>query len=121
MKNKLIVFTLSYLSVCPSCNTPNETSNATVTDSVVGKVELYDSSLSGIINTNAEVEIIGRNYKWCEGPVWVPSKQMLLFSAVRENKIYRWNGKDTPVVYLTPSGYTDTAYRDGENGSNGLA
>jgi gluconolactonase len=45
---------------------------------------------------------------------------MLLFSAVRENTIYRWSGKDTPVAYLTPSGYTDTAFRDGENGSNGL-
>jgi gluconolactonase len=45
---------------------------------------------------------------------------MLLFSAVRENTIYRWNGADTPVAHLTPSGYTDTAFRDGENGSNGL-
>ena len=121
MKNQLIVFTLSYLSFCISCNAPNENSSAAVTDSTFGKVELYDSSASDIINTNAVVEVIGRNYKWCEGPVWVPSKQMLLFSAVRENTIYRWNGKDTPVAYLTPSGYTDTAFRDGENGSNGLA
>jgi gluconolactonase len=121
MQIKLIVLILSYLAVCSSCNTPNETSNTVVTDSAIGKVELYDSSASDIINTQAKIEIIGRNYKWCEGPVWVPSKQMLLFSAVRENKIYRWDGKDTPVVYLTPSGYTDTAFRDGENGSNGLA
>ncbi len=121
MKNQLIVFTLSYLLVCISCNTPTEPSKVVVTDSAFGKVELYDSSAANIINTNAVVEVIGRNYKWCEGPVWVPSKQMLLFSAVRENTIYRWNGKDTPVAYLTPSGYTDTAFRDGENGSNGLA
>ncbi len=121
MKNHLIVFTLSYLAVCISCNTTTEPSKVVVTDSAFGKVELYDSSASDIINSNAVVEVIGRNYKWCEGPVWVPSKQMLLFSAVRENTIYRWNGKDTPVAYLTPSGYTDTAFRDGENGSNGLA
>jgi gluconolactonase len=89
-------------------------------DSLAGKVELYDTSAAAFIDSNAVVEVIGHHYKWSEGPVWVPAKDFLLFSAVRENTIYRWNGKDTPVAYLTPSGYTDTAFRDGENGSNGL-
>ncbi|HEY4286973.1 MAG TPA: SMP-30/gluconolactonase/LRE family protein [Puia sp.] len=89
--------------------------------SAVGKIELYDSSASRFIDSNAKIEIIGRNYKWSEGPVWVPGKKMLLFSAVLENRIYKWNGVDSPAVYLSPSGYTDTAYRGGENGSNGLA
>jgi len=40
---------------------------------------------------------------------------------VRANTIFSWKMKDTPVAYLTPSGYTDTAFRNGENGSNGLA
>ena len=87
----------------------------------VGKVELYDPGAAGVIDSSAVVEVIGRHYKWSEGPVWVAAKQELLFSAVRENVVYRWNGTDTPVAYLTPSGYTDTAVRDGENGSNGLA
>lgn len=121
MKNILLVVSLYYLSVCSSCHTRKEGSTAVGKDSAIGRVEIYDSSATDIINSHAVIEVIGRNYKWSEGPVWVPAKQMLLFSAVRENKIYQWNGKDTPVVYLTPSGYTDTAYRDGENGSNGLA
>jgi len=110
-----------YLAVCSSCNNQTEPSKDIVKDSVIGKVEIFDSSAAGVLDSNAVVEIIGRHYKWCEGPVWVPARQMLLFSAVKENTIYRWDGKDTPVAYLTPSGYTDTAYRDGENGSNGLA
>ncbi len=104
-----------------SCATPDKKTNTVSTDSTVGKVEIYDSSALNGINEHAVVEIIGRNYKWSEGPVWIPAKQMLLFSAVLENKIYMWNGKDTPVAWLTPSGYTDTAIRNGENGSNGLA
>ncbi len=120
MKNRFLLFPLMYILTFCGCNSPTEQPVVTVVDTI-GKVELYDPADSAIINTNAKVEIIGRNYKWCEGPVWVASKQMLLFSAVRENKIYRWDGKDTPVAYLTPSGYTDTAFRDGENGSNGLA
>lgn len=111
---------LCYLLLCVSCHTPDASSGTAGQDGIIGKVELYDSSAWRIIDSNAVVEVIGRHYKWSEGPVWVPSKQMLLFSAVRENTIYRWNGVDTPVAYLTPSGYTDTAFRDGENGSNGL-
>jgi gluconolactonase len=121
MKTILITFSLCSFWFFISCNAPDEKPAASSTDTSVGKVEIYDSSASGLINPNAVVEIIGRNYKWSEGPVWVSSRQMLLFSSVLENKIYRWNGKDTPVLYLTPSGYTDTAYRNGENGSNGLA
>ncbi len=121
MYKEIVVFSLSFLAVCSSCNTRNEKSNTVGIDNTIGKVEIYDSSATGIINSHAVIEVIGKNYKWSEGPVWVPAKQMLLFSAVLENKIYRWNGKDTPVLYLTPSGYTDTTYRNGENGSNGLA
>ena len=123
MKNILFLVSLYCLAVSCGCNTPQEKDKIGVKDSTiaVGKIELYDSSAADIIDSNAVIEIIGRNYKWSEGPVWVPAKKMLLFSAVLENKIYKWDGRDSPLVYLSPSGYTDTAYRAGENGSNGLA
>ncbi|GGB12838.1 SMP-30/gluconolactonase/LRE family protein [Puia dinghuensis] len=111
-----IIVVIGCLVIGSGCSNGSEP----VKDAVAGKVELYDPSAAGIIDSNAVIEVIGRHYKWSEGPVWVPAKQWLLFSAVLENKIYRWDGKDTPVVYLTPSGYTDTARRNGENGSNGL-
>jgi gluconolactonase len=121
VKKILLAATLFYLVLCVGCHTPTVSTKPAGPDTAVGKIELYDSSATRFIDSNAVVEVIGRHYLWSEGPVWVPAKQMLLFSAVRENKIYQWHGKDTPVAYLTPSGYTDTAYRDGENGSNGLA
>ncbi|MBS1661634.1 MAG: SMP-30/gluconolactonase/LRE family protein [Bacteroidetes bacterium] len=117
MKHPLFATLLGFLSVCYSCNTPE----APAKTNLIGKIEIYDNSIAGQIDSNAVIEVIGRHYNWSEGPVWVPAKQMLLFSAVKENKIYKWAGKDSPVAYLTPSGYTDTAFRDGENGSNGLA
>ena len=91
------------------------------TQQKIGKIELYDPHAAGLIDSNSAIEIVGSHYKWSEGPVWVPSQKILLFSDVLENKIYQWNGKDSPTVYLSPSGYTDTAPRKGENGSNGLA
>ncbi len=121
MINKIFSAVCFYSITCISCNTQNKETRAANKDSAIGKIEIYDNSAANIIDSNAAIEIIGRNYNWCEGPVWIASKQMLLFSDVPENKIYEWTMKDTPVLYLTPSGYTDTAYRKGENGSNGLA
>ena len=121
MKNILLASLICYWAACSSCNTPNQRSKTADQDGAIGKIEIYDRSATDLIDTNSVIEVIGKNYKWSEGPVWVQSGQMLLFSAVLENTIYRWDGKDTPVAWLTPSGYTDTAYRDGENGSNGLA
>jgi gluconolactonase len=127
-----IIIAFCCLLATAACNTPgtsgtsssgsdsSRADSSTAGGEIAGKIELYDPAAAAIIDRNAKVEVIGHHYKWSEGPVWVPAKQFLLFSAVRENKIYRWSGKDTPVPYLTPSGYTDTAFRDGENGSNGL-
>jgi gluconolactonase len=105
-----------------ACNSNTQTKNSIPTskDSSIGKIEIYDSGANNLIDTNANIEVIGHNYKWAEGPVWVPSKQMLLFSDVPNNKIYKWIANDTPVVYLDPSGYTGKTPRGGEMGSNGL-
>jgi gluconolactonase len=118
MKSILFILAAGSIVTCCSCDSPNK--QATVKDPAVGKIELYDPGGISIIDSNAVIEVIGKHYKWSEGPVWVAAQKKLLFSDVIENKIYQWDGKDSPVVYLTPSGYTDTAYRDGENGSNGL-
>src|SRR5579871_6154191 len=118
MKNSLFVAGLWAVMACSGCHLQNQQASPAV--AAIGKIEIYDTSAANIIDSNAAIEVIGKNYKWCEGPVWVASRQMLLFSDVLANRIYSWNMKDTPVLYLTPSGYTDTATRNGENGSNGL-
>jgi gluconolactonase len=120
MRKIFIVISSIGFMVFISCQNQNTETPATPANDLIGKVELYSPGASSLIDSNATLEIIGRHYIWSEGPVWVASKQMLLFSDVPENKIYKWDGKDTPVLYLTPSGYTDTAFRNGENGSNGL-
>lgn len=114
----LIIF---FVSSCGPANNAQKVNNSNSKDSAAGKIEIYDSSALKLIDSNATIAIIGKNYNWSEGPVWIPALHALLFSDVLENKIYKWNQVDTPVVYLTPSGYTDTAVRNGENGSNGLA
>src|SRR3954469_2307369 len=83
-------------------------------DSIMGEIELYDNIAASIIDSNADIEVIGRGYNWSEGPVWLSANKMLLFSDVPENKIYQWREGDTPHVYLTPSGYTGNTPKKGE-------
>ncbi len=122
--NKIFFAIALFLVACSSCNNANnDNKEATVTakDTAFGHIEIYDKRAAALIDSNASIELIGKNFNWSEGPVWIAAKQMLLFSDVPENKIFQWKNGDTTKLYLTPSGYTDTAKRDGENGSNGLA
>jgi gluconolactonase len=85
-----------------------------------GKVEFIDNELSHLISKEAKVEIIAEGFEWSEGPVWLEKQQMLIFSDVPTNIIYKWTEAKGKEVYLTPSGYTGSEQRGGEVGSNGL-
>jgi gluconolactonase len=87
----------------------------------MGTIEKIDSGLDEIISAEAKIEVLGEGYTWSEGPIWIETEQMLLFSDVPKNTIYKWTANNGVEVYLTPSGYTGaepSASR--EPGSNGL-
>jgi gluconolactonase len=87
----------------------------------IGSVERIDPALDAIIQNDPKVEVIADGFEWSEGPVWIKEQNMLLFSDVPKNTIYKWTSEKGKEVYLTPSGYTGTEkqYRN-EPGSNGL-
>lgn len=87
---------------------------------VTGSIEKLDASLDSLIAPGSIPEIIAEGFAWSEGPVWVEAHNMLLFSDVPKNTIYKWTAEKGKEVYLSPSGYTGTTERDGEMGSNGL-
>ncbi|PWT90177.1 MAG: gluconolactonase [Acidobacteria bacterium] len=86
----------------------------------IGTIERRDPALDNIIAPNTKVEVIAEGFDWSEGPVWINSQKMLLFSDIPQNIIYKWTEERGKEVYLTPSGYTDSIKRSGEMGSNGL-
>lgn len=86
----------------------------------IGEIERLDASLDTLVMPGAKPEIIADSLDWSEGPLWIEKEHMLLFSDVPQNTIYKWTGEKRKEIYLTPSGYTDTAKRGGETGSNGL-
>ncbi|MBP6686798.1 MAG: SMP-30/gluconolactonase/LRE family protein [Lacibacter sp.] len=85
-----------------------------------GTIERIDPALDSIIDKDALAEIIAEGFEWSEGTLWIEKENMLLFSDVPTNTVYKWTEAKGKEVYLTPSGYTDTIKRGGETGSNGL-
>lgn len=86
-----------------------------------GSIARYDSALDAIIDSTTAAETIATGFTWSEGPLWIESEQMLLFSDVPTNTIYKWTEEKGSEVYLTPSGdSSDEPSRRKEPGSNGL-
>lgn len=117
--NYIILFFLTVITV--SCNNNDHQSKTEEAKKMkTSTIERFDPSLDAVLSTDAKPEIIAEGFEWSEGPVWIEKNKMLLFSDVPTNTIYKWTEEKGKEVYLTPSGYTDTAKRGGEMGSNGL-
>ena len=85
-----------------------------------GSIETLDPALEAIISPTSRPEIIAEGYVWSEGPVWVAAHNMLLFSDVPKNVVYKWTPEQGASEYLNPSGFTGDSTRSQEPGANGL-
>ena len=101
-----------------SCN--NAAEQPTSLYQTTGTIDRIDPALDAVVDATATAEIIAEGFEWSEGPLWIEKENMLLFSDVPTNTIYKWTEEKGKEVYLTPSGYTGTEKRGGETGSNGL-
>ncbi|WP_462252031.1 SMP-30/gluconolactonase/LRE family protein [Ferruginibacter sp.] len=117
MKQLIAIF---MLTIFASCNN-NSSNKENKMYKTIGTIEKYDDALDSIITLNAKAEIIAEGYEWSEGPLWIEKHNMLLFSDVPMNTVYKWTEANGAEVYLKPSGYTGTApNKCKEPGSNGL-
>jgi len=107
----------------PAPTTPADTTNAPAVAAggpkLAGNVERLDPALDALVAPDARSEVLAQGYKWSEGPVWTGGA--VLFSDVPNNVIWRWQEGAGASEFLRPSGYTGSAPRGGEPGSNGLA
>ncbi len=99
------------LCICIAC--------APAKEKPFGTIERLDPALDAIISTETKVEILADGFEWSEGPIWVADQNMLLFSDVPKNIIYKWTETNGVEIYLTPAGYTGNTTLQAE-GSNGL-
>ncbi len=115
-------FTLISVLAFISCKTnQNKTQSVEEKYKTIGTIERFDAALDNIISKDAKAEIIAEGFEWSEGPLWIEKHQMLLFSDVPMNTVYKWTEEKGKEVYLKPSGYTGELSSDcKEPGSNGL-
>jgi len=126
MKILTYAITLSFLVL--ACQKATDQSTEVVSEGAdneiayetVGSIERLDPEIDQLISAEAEIELLATGFDWTEGPLWIDEGGYLLFSDIPPNTVYRWNEDDSVTVYLNPSGYTGTAARGGEVGSNGL-
>lgn len=104
---------LPLLLIAAACSTTKEVKT-------IATIERLDPALDGIIAADANIEVIAKGYDWSEGPVWVESQKMLLFSDVPQNVVYKWTEEKGAEEYLRPSGFTGEKTRSTEPGANGL-
>lgn len=84
------------------------------------KVEIFDPSALGIIDSNVRIELLDSGHKWTEGPVYIKDGDYLLFSDIPNNSIYKWKEGSGVSLYLKPSGNTGNSKARREPGSNGM-
>tara|TARA_B100000941_G_scaffold285187_1_gene256880 strand:- start:289 stop:1287 length:999 start_codon:yes stop_codon:yes gene_type:complete len=86
-------------------------------------VTIIKNSSLKLIDENAKIEVLGKSFIATEGPLWDSKNNQLIFSDVRQNKIFTWSERNGINEYITPSGSTGYAPFASEiiKGSNGLA
>jgi gluconolactonase len=107
------------LTVVPTANDTNASITVKAASGTLGTIKRLDPALDELLPKDAVIEKLAEGFDWSEGPVWM-SEGYLLFSDVPLNTIFKWDPRSGVSIFLQPSGYTGTAPRGGEPGSNGL-
>ena len=86
-------------------------------------ITVFDTSILSIIDKNAKIEVLENNFKVAEGPLWDDNNDKLIFTDVRQNKIFTWDINNGISEYIVPSGSTGYApsFKKGGIGANGIA
>jgi gluconolactonase len=85
-----------------------------------GYIEVLDPEMEQVVSADAKIEILSGDHEFTEGPVWIGSDQMLLYSDIPRNTVYSWKEGEEARVFLTPSGFSGENFTGPEPGSNGL-
>jgi gluconolactonase len=87
---------------------------------IAPRIERLDPALDSLIARQPEASEIATNFKWTEGPLWLPDGR-LIFAEIPSNSIRIWTPNAGISVFMSPSGYRGSApYGGPEPGSNGM-
>ena len=120
LKTRFLVVFAAHIGLSSAVLAQPDEPSGVPSGTTVGEVERLDPAIDKLIPSGAVIEVLADGFDWSEGPVWSARQQAVLFSDIPRNSIYRWSQADGLSLHVTPSGYTGSAPRGGESGSNGL-
>lgn len=83
-------------------------------------IEIIDDEALSVIDSKAQIEVVGSGFQWTEGPLWINDGAYLLFSDIPVNTVFKLDSDGKISKYLSPSGYLGSGSYGDEPGSNGL-
>lgn len=73
-----------------------------------------------LIDENARIQVIGTEFMWTEGPLYIEDGDYLLVSDIPRNKVFKIDQTGNTSEYLAPAGFMGKNFQGEEPGSNGL-
>ena len=112
MKRLLSIVFLNFMLFILSCDAQEK-----------NDVTIIKKSANSLIDKNSEIEVLGDSFLVAEGPLWDSKNNRLLFTDVRQNKLFSWDENNGITEYIVPSGSTGYApsFKDGGIGANGIS
>lgn len=71
------------------------------------QIEPYSRSFMALVGTHARVERLWTGGKWCEGPIYLPEEDAVLWSDIPGNRVMRWKEAEGTRVWLQPSNFAN--------------
>ena len=66
-------------------------------------IEVRDQRFLEIVNEDLELEVLGEDFGFTEGPIWHPKEKHLTFSDIPNNRMHRWSEGKGVQLYREPS------------------
>jgi gluconolactonase len=73
-------------------------------------------SFTALVDPAAEVEFLGGDCLWSEGPAWLPWEQAVIWSDIPNDRVMRWSVAEGVSVYRTGVEYTNGRVVDAAGG-----
>jgi gluconolactonase len=62
-----------------------------------------NETLANIVGPTSRLERLATGFQFTEGPVWNAAEEVMLFSDIPANRIYKWSAKEGVTVFRDPS------------------
>lgn len=70
-------------------------------------IEIRREEFLSLVSPDARLELLWTGGLWCEGPVWLPREQALLWSDIPNQRVLRWRDGEGADVWLEPSRFAN--------------